>query len=256
MPYKRVARRFRSPYTRRPLTGLRRRRPIRLRRKLALQPRTHNFSRFTNDSVLINSGNTGDLAWSGAPLNWDIGAVGPDDNGLYQFGGSMKFQLSDIVDPSDFTTLFDRYKLNKVIVYIMPLTGSVGYVENATTGNIRSSAVPTILYAIDYDDAQIPGASQILLERQNCKSRRLNRTIAITINNPKMLSVVQQGDPGTTTQVAAATKTGYLDCAQDDVNHFGLKFYMRDFAIPADENSINTLVRIRCKYFFSFKESK
>ena len=258
MPRKYYGRRKRAARaTRRPRVS----RPRALRRKLGLNPRTHNFARSTRDSVVINGPGFGQVAWSSAPLNWQIGTPTPDDNGLWQFGGSMKFQLSDVINTIDFTTLFDRYKLNKVVVSIMPLMSMGHNIVSSATGTNQSSCLPTLVTAIDYDDATVPTLSDDLLERQNCKSYRMGgKVINITINNPKVLQSVASGDT-TVTQVSAVTKAApYLDCVQEDVNHYGLKFYVRDFALPAGTSapspSSNSLLRIRCKYYLSFKESK
>jgi len=257
-PYRRLNKGRKYPRTVRKY----RKRPTGMRRKLGLNPRTHNFARSTRDSVIINGPGFGQLAWSSAPLNWQIGTPAPDDNGLWQFGGSMRFQLADVINTVDFTTLFDRYKLNKVVVSIMPLMNMAQSITSAATGNTQSSCLPTLVTAVDYDDSNIPALSDELLERSNCKSFRLgNKVIRLTINNPKVLQAVQQGDPGALTTVTAVSKPApYLDCVQEEVNHYGLKFYVRDFALPpgtsAPTPSSNSLIRIRCKYYFSFKESK
>jgi len=223
--------------------------------KKSLAPLTHNFSRFCNDSVLKNKG-IGDVIWDSASTgNWELGLISPDDNGLYQFGGAMRFQLSDIIDPLDFTSLFDRYKLNMVKVTMMPLMNQA-YGAISTTGNVQTSTLPTLLTSIDYDDGIAPSDSLDLLERQNCRSYRFDKPVTVTIKNPKMLLAVQQGD-SVFTQVAAATTSGkYLDCADQNVNHYGFKFYIRDMLLPDYEKAQNLLVRIRVKYYLSFKEPK
>lgn len=225
------------------------------RKKSSVAPATHNFSRFCYDSVLRNK-SPGDVIWdSSSTGNWTLGPTQPDDNGLHQFGGSMKFQLSDVIDVTDFTALFDRYKLNMVKVTMMPLMNQA-YGAVSTTGNVQTSTLPTLLTSIDYDDADIPFDSIDLLERQNCRSYRFDKPVTVTIKNPKMLLAVQQGDT-TITQVAAATTSGkYLDCADKSVNHFGFKFFIRDMLLPDYELNQNSLVRVRVKYFLSFKEPK
>ena len=253
-----MPRRYRAPYKKRKMP---KRRPKALRRKLALNPRTHNFARSTRDSVISNGAGFGQVVWNSAPTNWLIGTPTPDDNNLWQFGGAMKFQLSDVINTIDFTTLFDRYKLNKVVVSIMPLMNTGHNIVSNATGTNQSSCLPTLVTAIDYDDATVPSLSDDLLERQNCKSYRMGgKVINITIRNPKVLQSVASGDT-TVTQVSAVTKAApYLDCVQEDVNHYGLKFYVRDFALPpgtsSSSPSSNSLIRVRCKYYLSFKESK
>jgi len=245
--------------------GYRRRKPAYKKRRAAKRasranPTVHNFARSTRDTCLTN-GNFGQVAWVNAPINWEIGNPTPDDNGLFQFGGSMRFQLADVINTIDFTALFDRYKLNKVVVSIMPLMNTGHAIISSGTGNTQSSILPTLVTAIDYDDSVVPTLADELLERSNCKSYRMgDKVINITIKNPKMLLAVQEGDPGAVTTVNAVTKSAsYLDCAQDEINHYGLKFYVRDFALPNNPGTpplVNSLIRIRCKYYFSFKEAK
>lgn len=227
-------------------------RPTRSLRSFA--QKVHKFSRYCNDTCITNT-TPNAVFWDAAPQNWSLGVVQPDDNGLNQFGGAMKFQLADVVDTVDFTRLFDRYKLDMVKVTLMPLMNQ-GYGGFSSTGNVQTTTIPTLMTAIDYDDASVPNSSTVLLERQNCKSYRFDKPVTVTIRNPKILQDVQQGDAIVSSISAMTTSPKYLDCNDIEVNHFGLKFYLRDYLLPDGALKLNSLVRIRCKYFLSFKEPK
>lgn len=223
-------------------------------RKLALA-NTFKYSRYCPDTTLINYQNAGDLQWDAAPANWQI-TTPPvaDDNGLYQFGGVMRFQLDDVIDYTNFSALYDRYKITGVKITITPLVNT-SYIAITSNGNTQTGALPVMYYAVDYDDSALPGNALDFLTKQDCKQKRLDKPFSIFIRNPKVVVPVSDGTTGTSSLAMAMTPS-FINTTVGDVNFRGLKFWIRDFSIPATTSTAhqNSLVRITAKYYMTFKD--
>jgi len=243
------------PYRPRRKAAVRRRRPARksMRRgnRRYAPGALRNFfkyKRFCEDSTLINT-EPGVVKWVNAQSGWTLGAITPDDNGLYQFGGVMKFQLDDVINSTDFSQLYDRYKITGAKITFVPLCNT-SYGAVSSTGNSQTGVLPTIITAIDYDDSTAPSSSMELLEKMDAKTYRLDKPMSIYIRSPKTSSTVN-AESGPVS--AAIGRSGWLNCANDDVNFRGFKFYVRDMFLPSADN-LNTIVRIHVKYYLSFKD--
>lgn len=249
MPYRR-ARRARKPRRAAPR--------IRGGRNLVRRTAMRNvfkYSRYCPDTTLINGPLAGNLLWDAAPSNWEITAApAADDNGLYQFGGVMRFQLDDVINPGDFSNLYDRYKITGAKITITPLVNT-SYVALTSNGNTQTGALPVMYYATDYDDSALPGSALDLLTKMDCKQRRLDKPFSIFVKNPKVVVPVSNGTAGATS-TAMTMNPGFANTTVPDINFRGLKFYVRDFSIPATSPTAhqNSLVRITVKYFMTFKD--
>lgn len=223
-------------------------------RRAAL-PNTFKYSRYCPDTTLINGQTAGALTWAAAPANWEITAQpGGDDNGLYQFGGVMRFQLANVINPSDFSNLYDRYKITGAKITVTPLVNT-SYVALTSNGNTQSGSLPVMYYAPDYDDSALPNNALDLLTKMDCKQKRLDKPFSIYIKNPKVVVPVSEGTVGGSS-LAMTMNPGFANCTVTDVNFRGLKFWIRDFSIPATSPTAqqNSLVRITVKYYMTFKD--
>jgi len=128
------------------------------------------------------------------------------------FGGSMVFKLSDIPSYTDFTALFDAYKLTGVSVKFIPRQ-----TENATASD------PGLFYYYpDYDDDTTPDSLDTVLQYQGVRSKRpIGRPFKIFIR-PRHLTMVY--DTAATTAYKQG-RGGFMDAAYDDVPHYGIKYF-------------------------------
>jgi len=238
--------------TYKPRSGNRKRRVLRVvrnRRTARGLVNMFKYKRFCADSTLANS-EQGVVKWVQAQSGWDLGSATPDDNGLYQFGGVMKFQLDDVINPTDFTTLYDRYKITGVKLTFIPLSNQ-GYAGASSTGNQSSATLATMAYSIDYDDSSIPASSLEILEKMDCRIKRLDKPVSIYIKSPKVSTTVNSESGNVSAGIGA---TGYFNCANDDINFRGLKFYIRDMPLPDATKDMNSLIRVQAKYYLAFKD--
>lgn len=161
--------------------------------------------------------------------------------------GAMDFKLNQLPDYSDFTYLFDRYRINAVAVkfYFSGVAGA------DTTGG---AAAPTVSMWIakDYDDIATGGLSiDTLRQYQNCKLHNVTQGRPVTVKlRPAVASMMYKSD----------VATGYgpkwkqwVDCTYADVPHFGLKY-----AINFNSSNVNKWatwpqIMREVTYYLSFK---
>lgn len=176
------------------------------------------------------------------------GATGPS---LITETGSVQhlaytFKLDNVVNPSDFTNLYDSYKINKITLFIEPQWDQTGSVANGNPINRRIRVVH------DYNDADPLTDEDQYLEYSNCKSYSAvrNKTIAITLY-PKLNNVIENvlGTPNAYTSMSSSK--AWLNMADDEVPHFGLKIM-----IPSITSEGVQVFRVRAKYHLSMKNSK
>jgi len=156
---------------------------------------------------------------------------------------AWSFSLDQVPNPSEFTNLFDSYKIDKVVVKFQ----AVGVQQISSEYSNGAGAVsyqPRTYTAVDYDDDTVPTALTELTQYSNCKQRLAGRNFSITIR-PKV--AVQVYRSAVLTAYANPDKTVKLDCAYSDVPHFGLKFAMTQ---TSTNNQFNYDVSM--EYYCSF----
>lgn len=213
MAYTRKRRYTRRPYMRRRRPYRRATRVIRSRRVASRRRQVHQYKRTVQKLQL-----QGNAAY--APLL-----------------SSFQFVFNDIPNASDFTGLYDQYKLNFVILkfrlYNSPEAQGVG---------TNSSNYPTIYYARDYDDINTPTSLAELRERGDCQQRILhaNRYTYVKVR-PKILMPIYQPVANSYTPI----RTRPIDMASIATPHYGLKW--------AIDNMTNTnyLLTVEADYYFT-----
>lgn len=137
---------------------------------------------------------------------------------------SFEFKLSDLYSYSEFTSLFDKYRLDRAVVYIQMINNpnSIAYtnVSSTGTGNVGVNWYPKMWYISDHDDSNTTTIAAI-------KERVGVRCCVMKPNVIKKISV----KPACAVQLyKTATAAGYgprygqfIDMANSDVPHYGLK---------------------------------
>lgn len=166
----------------------------------------------------------------------------------------MAFSFDDIIAKTDFTTLFDQFKINRVVVQIKmlpcPEATNAGQVSATNLG----TWYPTIWYAPDYDDITTVSLSDIK-EFGNVKHRvlRPNKEINISISPVTLQQIYQTS---VSTGYACNFKKPYLDMSNTAIPHYGLKmvFDYEGLTLAAPNNIFQ--FKVNCKYYFSCKNTR
>lgn len=159
---------------------------------------------------------------------------------------SYSFNLRNVVNAVDFTSLYDQYRINKVTVYLERFWNSTGDTIAGTPYNSNIRVVH------DYNDNNVLSQEDDYLEYSNCKSYKSvgNGTIKLVLY-PKIAQVIENVG-GTQGFNAVASNKMWLNTVDDRIPHFGIKI----FVPPGISSTGQALFRVRAKFDLSFKNSK
>jgi len=148
---------------------------------------------------------------------------------------SYTFILSNLPDSTEFTSLFDQYRIMQVRVIFSPLF----------TDTSATVAYPPIYTAIDYDDTNSVTGSQI----NEYDSVQFNTTGIYfeRVFNPRVALAAYSGAFTSFGQPKAGF---WIDCASPGVIHYGLKTVM-----PV-AGAANQVWSVRAHVHLQFRESR
>lgn len=230
----------------------RRRRPAYRRRKYVSRRKNSKMGYFkltrrtaentiTNTSTLGISNLTGTILAMGSPTTSTTALPG-----YYDIGLSSAFRLTDILNSSDLTNLFDKYKFRWIKLNI--------YCTSSTAAVTSLAQLPSIIYSIDEDDQSIP---TVLALREKMGSRQKmfypGKPVSIFIRNPKFQrqldtdSLISSGN-----EVARAS---WINSAYSSVPHFGLKMALLDVNLNPTSSSY-TKFKFDITYCIDFKDAQ
>jgi len=140
---------------------------------------------------------------------------------------AYNFNLNQLPGVSEFTALFDQYKITGAKLQFTPAL-SEG-ILNPTTPSAATLGYSRFHSVIDYDDSTTPTSEDQLLEYGSVKSTAPFRTHTRFIK-PKMLQEIYRSAVGT----AYSPRSGqYIDLTYPDVPHYGIKVWCSAPNTPA-----------------------
>lgn len=148
--------------------------------------------------------------------------------------GRSGFSLANVTNYTEFTALFDMYRINGVKVRFMPRANS----SEAGT----NQGLVKFFTVVDYDDVSVPTSISQLLQYENVKITNTARDHTRYFK-PKIAAQVFQNAVGT----GYAPRSGWIDCDNPTVEHYGLKWALQQ--LPAGNQSMD----IAITYYMSFK---
>lgn len=149
--------------------------------------------------------------------------------------------LGAMPNVSEFTTLFDRYKITHwQLRFYLKIDPSA---QAAAT-----ASYPRMFWIKDYDDATPPASLNVLREHANCQTRVLTPYKPIVINvKPAVLAEVYRSAVATT---YSPKWNQWIDMVHTDIHHFGLKFGFDDLT------NTNYKVTVEQKLWFQCKDTR
>lgn len=178
---------------------------------------TYKFKRTVVFQGALQSGTNTNAAGGGTlALSFSLGQVNWQRSIQ---GGAVANGNLTVPASSELTALFQQYKIDKVVIKAIPSRNSADYSDGVPV----IPGLPTfstVLSVIDYDDNDAPTTIAPLTEHGDCTIKMMDKIHNYVIK-PKFVGVVT-GAPGTT--VAGPPTRGFLDCAQPNIEHNGIKF--------------------------------
>lgn len=155
----------------------------------------------------------------------------------------ITFQLSDLPAYSEFTALYDQYKINCVV-----LSWKLMNAPEAQGMQYNASNYPEIIYCYDYDTNAPASTLNQIRERGNCKQKilRPNSYMKMVIR-PKITTPVFNG---ALSFAYAVHRPSWIDCTNASVPHFGIQYAIDNFQNP------NYVLTVEAKYYVSFRNTQ
>lgn len=154
--------------------------------------------------------------------------------------GGMTFKLSNCPNSTEFTNLFDKFRICAIKLEIVPnFTGS----DLNPIGTKFS--IPNISTVVDYNDVTTPGALTDLLQYNNYKRTR-GQSIHKRYFKPAVLASNYEG---AVTSAYTSVWKRWLDTADVDTLHYGIKYHF-------DQTSTAIAYRCYAKFYIQCKDPK
>lgn len=242
MPFKRTYKRKRL--YKRPLRRLKRRL---YKKRIPRGPkRTMLFKRYAGSFTVSTSSSTGSMSFDGSTLVLTRGASA----GTQFYSLAFAYKLSDLPDYSEFTALFDTYKICGVALRIIPLFSEASTATASAVGGIG-----IVLHSTsDYDDVSnySPNEANINYMREvatyKChnllKIRKWSRYL-----KPAVRDAVYDG---TTLQPMGQKKNKWIDCSNADILHYGTKMIIETYSDATI--ALKIAFKVEAKYYLALKQ--
>ena len=128
--------------------------------------------------------------------------------------GAYAFSFNDLPNSSEFSALFDQYRVNKLVIKFVP---------NHNSSEVGSTkALMEFNSVLDFNDQTAPTALNQLYEYANWRMTRGN-AIHTRVFTPAVLSLVSTTSP-TNYQGDQSKWKQWLATSQLDVEHYGIKY--------------------------------
>lgn len=165
--------------------------------------------------------------------------------GNLDYCGSLYFQLQNLPSYTEFTTLFDQYRIDHVDV-------TFTYTANSEPQNITAApAAPllNLMTVFDHDDAAIPAGQVAIQQYPSFRCDRMDRVLTRRVY-PRVAEAVYNG----TFAGVANIRAPWLDSAQVNVQHYGVKFVINTSNLGAGTTVMGNLT-IAQKYYLQMRDA-
>lgn len=154
--------------------------------------------------------------------------------GASDLGHAFPFGLSLLPNYSEFTTLFDRYRIRQVDVRLT-------FAQQNHTGSTVN--YPTVWAYMDDDDASIPATKSAVLERQSV--RPFTFTDAKRVYS---LSLEPRWLLDGTSKASLAPRDMWIDMSTPAVSHYGLKLWVDNYNTSKDAQIVaDATIHFECQ---------
>ena len=154
--------------------------------------------------------------------------------------GGLVFALEHLPNYTEFTTLFDQYRINKVVCKFIPTANQL----NVNTAP-NTVTVPQIYTVTDYDSATSPSTVNEMMEYATVKAVSSNKPFTRVLV-PRTASPIFRS--GVTAAYMQNPARQWIDCNYHDVPHYGIRYYL----MPSLAN-YSFVYRVEAVFYFTCK---
>lgn len=152
------------------------------------------------------------------------------------------FRLSQMPQASEFTSLFDKYKIAKIVYTVM--------FQHNQSGVTTQGVLPILHLTGDDDDATVPGGLSELQQRMGVKRYVMGATTVAKYSiYPKIAAEVYNSAVST----GYAVRRGYVSTANADVPHYAIKGIINNLYVTLNSTVAITIIPT---YYLALREVK
>lgn len=156
------------------------------------------------------------------------------------------FTLADVPNATEFTALFDMYRIKCIVIKLIPMIRDVS-IDSATVPPTLGQGPGLVFHVIDNDDANALTAIADYYQYQNFRHT--------VVASPKSVirkiypKVIVPAFQGSTFSSPTPVGNRWIDCSAPTAWHYGFKFY-----IPPYQNAATPQIwQVQLKYYLQFK---
>lgn len=183
--------------------------------------RVYSFKRTVLVPLTMNPsiGFTGPAPSSGtAPVGWGLG-INFALSRISISGSTSGAGLYNVASSSEFTSLFDNFRIAKVMMKIV-------WNQNIATNTSSQTPLPIVQCLYDDDDSTPPVSATELLQRPDMKVHAWGAGNSALIHNIPVYPHAKMGGQSVSAQLnSIASRKQWIDIGYPDTEYYGYKFY-------------------------------
>ena len=175
-----------------------------------------------------------------------------DSNGNLSSTNTWSFQMSDIPQIASYQSLFEYYRLNKVVVDIAYKNSGNVSAQSASLGAPINEINPTLYFKVDHNDVVGDNMNTLLESMKTHKKQLTNARPHFSLQLKPAIQTEAYKSAIASTYIP---KWGqWLSFADPTVPHYGLKLQVQT---PTPSSSIDFgSLEVTMKYYFSTKNNE
>lgn len=160
----------------------------------------------------------------------------------------LSFSLDMLPNYSEFTSLYDQYRINAVVVKIKFMQQTPSQTEQVAVPDVVQ---PVLHWIVDSTDAAPPTTLDQIRQYGNYRYK------AMTANSPiniKIFPKFARANYRTAVTTGYSPARGWVETASPNVPHYGLKMLVDGgWAAGTGEHNVGAMM-VECKFYMSFKQ--
>lgn len=168
---------------------------------------------------------------------------------VYDVPFSLQFQLQQVAGAPEFTSLFDQYKINNVLLRWQ--FGQNVAIQSTTSG-VNTAPLPYIEYDVDYDSNSPPSASGFR-QQMGVKTKYFNATKNMIMMSCRPVPNAEVSDGAAAQPAIVPKRSPWINCVNDDIPHLGIRGVIRNLFLIGGGGSMSPIT-IDTSYAVSFKD--
>lgn len=161
--------------------------------------------------------------------------------------GGLKFTLAQLPNYTEFSTLFDRFRITHVqLQFFLKYSPDSGAAD--PSGNQQNATHPVMYLVKDYDDDSTPSSLNVIREHAKVQMQVMDPNKLVTFNiKPATLSETYRSNVATT---YSPQWKQWIDMATPDTPYYGCKFGVENFF------GSNQTIQVRATYWIECKDTR